>query len=364
MLMRVMIDGIVFEATNQRGIHRYYMELLARLSGSISGDIWLDGAAALPLPKGYNVITGYPRWWKPSLAHRAKRGLFQRRHRSTWSKYDLFHSTFFTSPPTLDLPQVVTVHDMAPEHFPDLCGAWGRQQAQAKAAALATATRVIAISQATGDEVAAYYPEVRDRIRVIHHGADHLVNRSAAKGGDIAPTAAPFALYVGDRAGYKNFRVITEAMRLPDWPGDLRLALAGTPFDELEQLHIKRLGLAERIDHRRRVSDDELASLYSRAHCVIVPSLDEGFGFPTLEAQASRTPLVCSNIPVFREVAGDAACYFDQRLPESLARAANSVMDAAERDRLRDAGTRNLQRFSWQRCAKQTLAVFEEAARS
>jgi glycosyltransferase involved in cell wall biosynthesis len=360
--MRVMIDGIVFEASNQRGIHRYYTELLTRLPKSIECDLWLDGEAVLPIPPGMPVIKGYRRWWKPSLTYRVKRELSRRGQRAMWAGYDVFHSTFFSPPPVPDMPQVVTVHDMAPEHFPDLCGVWGRQQAESKAAAIKTAARIIAISHATGDELAAYYPEVRDRIRVIHHGADHLLARSQPTQAPSKPNAAPYAMYVGDRAGYKNFRVILDAMTHINWPRDVRLAIAGSPFDVLEQLNVKRLGLMDRIEHRGRVSDDELTALYAGAHCVIVPSLDEGFGFPTLEAQAMRAPLVCSDIPVFREVAGEAACYFDQRRGESLAAAVVSIMDDAERDRLRQLGEKNLQRFSWKRCAESTAAVFKEVA--
>jgi len=212
--------------------------------------------------------------------------------------------------------------------------------------------------------LAAYYPDTRDRIRVIHHGADHLLAMAATTAAAPAISSSPYALYVGDRAGYKNFRVILEAMAHADWPRDVRLVLAGPPFDVLELLNVRRLGLESRIEHRGWVTDQELASLYRGAQCVIVPSLDEGFGFPTLEAHALNAPLVCSDIPVFREVAGEAACYFDHRRGESLAAAVTAMMDEAERDRLKLLGATNLQRYSWARCAEQTTAVFTEAAKA
>ncbi len=125
---------------------------------------------------------------------------------------------------------------------------------------------------------------------------------------------------------------------------------------------IEAMGLRSRIVNRERLSDAQLAAEYAGARCFIFPSLLEGFGLPILEAQANRCPLVCSDIPVFREVAGEAAIFFDPRLGESLARVVAAASETEARHRLVEAGNENYRRFSWDRAAQQTLSVYEEAA--
>jgi alpha-1,3-rhamnosyl/mannosyltransferase len=110
------------------------------------------------------------------------------------------------------------------------------------------------------------------------------------------------------------------------------------------------------------VEDWELATLYENALALVMPSLDEGFGLPILEAMACGCPVACSDIPPFREVGGDAAAFFDSTRSEAIA---DNIVRLVESDDLRASmarrGREHASRFSWQRTADATLNVFREA---
>jgi glycosyltransferase involved in cell wall biosynthesis len=105
--------------------------------------------------------------------------------------------------------------------------------------------------------------------------------------------------------------------------------------------------------------------LYRGARLLIFPSLFEGFGLPLLEAMASDCPVVCSNATSIPEVVGDAALLFDPHDPEAIADAIHQVLTDEElRRRLIQAGRERCRQFSWERTARETLKVLEEAVSS
>jgi glycosyltransferase involved in cell wall biosynthesis len=108
-----------------------------------------------------------------------------------------------------------------------------------------------------------------------------------------------------------------------------------------------------------------LERLYLMAGCVVVPTLYEGFGLPVIEAMGRGTPVVCSDIPVLREVAGDAALRFDPRRPSTIADAILAVLEDGERARgLIAAGRHRVRRYTWERSARETLASYRCALSS
>src|SRR5205807_5399520 len=95
-------------------------------------------------------------------------------------------------------------------------------------------------------------------------------------------------------------------------------------------------------------STQELDSLYALADCLVLPTLHEGFGLPVLEAMARSVPVICSDIPALREVAGEAALYFNPRDPRQIAmRIADAIEDAPLAERLRDQGRTRAASFRW-----------------
>ena len=137
------------------------------------------------------------------------------------------------------------------------------------------------------------------------------------------------------------------------------LLVVGKPFNEKEQTFIQQSGLAERV--RTVFADEEqLPLLYSSSAAFIFSSKMEGFGLPVLEAFAADCPAILSDIPVFREVAADAALYFDPCSADSLAEKMKLILEQKCSFDLQ----KHLGNFSWQKCADETLAVYETAVRS
>ncbi len=359
--MRILFDGTAFNNSHQRGVQRVFVELLRRMPArhratlrsrtAVPGDLPRN-VDRLPVPR----IASLP-IWRSIHARWA-----WRRHRRILETYDLFIPTYFTHPGSVRLPVVLPVYDMIPERLPGLCGSWGDQEVKVKGQAIARADHFIAISQATADDLVAFYPRCAGRVSVVHLGAEHLPRSSAELREAPARTGASGGqlLFVGRRGGYKNFQVLLEAAALPQWPSDVTLlAVGGGDFTASESLLIDRLNLRQRVRHAGFVSDEQLGRLYAAALAAVVPSLLEGFGLPLVEAQCRGTPLLCTDAPVFREIAGEGALYFRSNDPADLLRVLPQVRQPSTREAVLRAAAVNTQRFSWDRAAQQTWQILE-----
>jgi glycosyltransferase involved in cell wall biosynthesis len=366
--VKVFVDGLIFETIAGIGIWRQFYEIMGRLSRrEAQYTLWLRGRPTKSLPTGVEtlhdnsrVLAG--RW---NLVGRARRRWNLRVARRKVQRVDVFHSTYFTPSPAPEAAIVVTVHDMVPERLFSICGSWSLEDIALKRQAIQSATICIADSAATAHDLALFYPEVAGRIRVIHLGCDHLVasNERESTHRKAAKPASNYVLYVGARESYKNFHTLLEAMRSAAWPADLNLHIVGPPLLDHETRLIEVYGLRERVRSVGRLSDDELQDQYSAARCFVYPSLLEGFGIPVLEAQANACPVVLSDIPAFREVAGESAIFFDPRLGERLAEAVAQACEPRVRLRLLESGAENVRKFSWKVAAEKTYAVYQEAIR-
>ena len=109
------------------------------------------------------------------------------------------------------------------------------------------------------------------------------------------------------------------------------------------------------------VPHEKLPILYSGAYIFVFPTLYEGFGLPPLEAMACGVPVCMSRLPVLKEVAGNAAAYFDPYDPYNMADILGSMFHNLDRyEDLREKGPKRASEFSWERTAEQTLAVYRE----
>lgn len=358
--MRVAIDGIAFENPHQRGIQRYFRELIAHFPPDAAATVLITHRPRATLPSAPIArtcpapIRALPPRLRRAIAPALSRGPRTRRERAA----DVFHSSYYTLPQS-NIPSIVSVQDMIVERFTDYYPTrWADEEVRRKRKAILGATVLLTGSSAAAAELRAFYPSVADRIETTPYGADHIPesagNPAAAEGG-------PYALFVGDRALYKNFRCILEAMGHPEWPRPVGLRVIGPEPRQNELALAGRVGGSGRVQFLGRVSDADLARLYAGACATLVPSLEEGFGFPVLEGQRAGRPVICSDIPVFREIAGDSAMYFDPLLPATLADAVARIRDTRESERLREAGLANARRYTWARCAQQTIAVYERA---
>jgi glycosyltransferase involved in cell wall biosynthesis len=228
----------------------------------------------------------------------------------------------------------------------------------AKHAAVRRADHIVCISETTRQDAIRLLGIAPERSTVIYLGCslDTPVTPLAPEA-----TPAPCILYVGVRSGYKNFLVLLEAFAASkSLPRTVDLvACGGRPFSPEERRRIEELGVAGRV--RQMGGSDRLLDAYYRAALAFVyPSRYEGFGIPPLEAMAVGCPVACSDAGSIREVVGDAGAYFEpddvEGLRTILERLAEDRAYAAE---LRVKGFAQIQKYSWERCAEETLQLYQ-----
>jgi glycosyltransferase involved in cell wall biosynthesis len=279
------------------------------------------------------------------------------------NNFDVFHPTYYDPYflGYLKKPLVVTIHDMTYERLPEYF--WARDPlSQQKRLNIERADLIIAISEATRCDLLDLYPTLDPRkVRVVYHGIDL---EPPGLVGAALHLPADYLLFVGDRSGYKNFYLLLEAFRsLSCRYPDLQLILAGGGDLEIaEHEAIGRAGLTDRITHRH-ASDAELNTLYQKAALFIYPSLYEGFGLPILEAFRAGCPMLLSDTACFREIAADAAAFFESRSLEDLVDRIQILLDdTGLRQNLVEKGRRRLQDFPIGACVQKTLALYRTLA--
>jgi glycosyltransferase involved in cell wall biosynthesis len=269
---------------------------------------------------------------------------------------------------------VVTVHDLGYHFYPQAHRNRDRIYLEVSTRFNArAAAHVLVDSQATRDDLVRVCDADPGKITVVHLGRDEglqpmtdpqrLRHVQRKLGLERGGEPRPYVLYVGTLQPRKNLARLIDAfaMTLDLKPG-LTLVLAGQPGWLVEPIkrRVTELGLEGRVLFPGYIDDEDLPALLSGAELFAFPSLYEGFGMPVLEAQACGAPVLTSSTSSLPEVAGDAALLVDPLDTAALARGLRLLLcDAPLRDRLRAAGFANVQRFSWRRCAEQTLAVLE-----
>jgi glycosyltransferase involved in cell wall biosynthesis len=278
-------------------------------------------------------------------------------------RIDVLFNPGFTAPLLAPCPQLTVFHDLQhkrhPEFFRPLDLLFWRALLYASAH---RSRRLIAVSEATRDDLVAFYRLPPEKIAVVPHGVDERMFDVA---GRRAPE--PFLLCVSTLHPHKNLgRLLGAFAGLRRARPEFRLVLAGLKgfATRAVEERIAELGLGQAVRLTGWLPRQELYELFRTAWAFVYPSTFEGFGMPVLEAMAAGVPTACSDIRPLREVAGDAALRFDPlddlALSESLLRL---VSDPAERARLSTAGPERARRFSWRRAAAATLAALEACAR-
>ena len=274
---------------------------------------------------------------------------------------DLVHVTGLVLPCTR-LPLVVTVHDLAALRHPELHPRRHVRQQRRLLSRLDRAAAVAAVSRTTADELVRFGVPAQ-RIVVSPLGTTFLsADRRAGAGG---PPVRPYVLAVGETSPRKRHAVLLGAMaRLRDELDLVVVGPAGTEEDTLEKLIIE-LGLTDRVRRLRFADDAALGVLYEGAVALCFPSVSEGFGLPVLEAMANGSPVLASDIPSTREVAGDAALYVQSDDERSWAEAIRWVAsDTVLRGQLTAAGKERAGKFTWDRTAEATLEAYRLAIKA
>ena len=235
---------------------------------------------------------------------------------------------------------------------------------------LQRASMLITDSEYTRQELASYFGYPLDKIRAISLACSAEFHPRDAV--DSAPVMerlglvhGGYTLYAGTIEPRKNIEALLDAYSmLPDavrqrWP----LVLAGYHGWQSDGLH-ERIDAAAKAGWARYlgyVKDEDLPYLFASAHLFFFPSHYEGFGLPVLEAMASGVPVICSNASSLPEVAGGAALMFDPTDTETLSKLIlKGLEDNIWRGTAKEKGLMQASTFSWEKCAQETVAVYQE----
>ncbi len=317
-----------------------------------------------------NVRVAFRRWPAPLV-----RALWSARTPG-WLKtlalgpVDVVHSTTFCVPRLRRRTRlVVTIYDLSfvthPEfHLPENV----RHCLAGTRAAIERADAIIAISEHTRRDLVERLGAPAERIVVTPLAADPALRpvtdparRDAVRRRYRLPER--FALYLGALEPRKNLLRLLEAYAAlnESLRREVGLVVAGASgwLNDSVHAHVEKLGLAPAVCFAGYVAGDDVAALYSLADVFVYPSLYEGFGLPVLEAMACGAPVIASNVASLPEVTGDAAVLVAPEdvdaIRDTLARV---LTDAALRADLSGRGLARAASFSWDRCARQTAAVY------
>jgi glycosyltransferase involved in cell wall biosynthesis len=229
------------------------------------------------------------------------------------------------------------------------------------------ANRVIAISEAARDDMARRIRLRRSKIDVTPLGIRQDPTVEPAPEGELRRKLglddAPIVLCVAQKREHKNLTGLLRAVAALE-DKRTRLVIPGSPTPHEEELKAlaAELGMLDRLVLPAWLERDELEGLYALASCFVLPSFEEGFGLPLLEAMRRGVPVATSSVSSMPEVAGDAAVLFDPHDPADIGHAIERIMhEPGLAEGLRRRGFERCAAFTWERTARLTLASYRRA---
>jgi glycosyltransferase involved in cell wall biosynthesis len=281
---------------------------------------------------------------------------------------DVFHSSDWTQPPS-KAAKVTTIHDFGFLKYPETAHPKIKAVHQRRLAWVKKeADLVIAVSQSTKKDVMEILALPEEKIRVVYEAApeDLKAVKNKKKREEVKKKfriSGDYLLSVATLEPRKNLKRIIEAFKMLKTKG-LKLVIVGKQGwdDSLPKLNFKRQNAD--IIFTGYISKEDKAALYSGATCLVYPSLYEGFGLPVLEAMKCGCPVLTSNISSLPEVAGQAAILVDPLDVGEMAKGLSEVINNKEKRKdLIKKGFVQVEKFSWEKAAQETLKVYKEAAK-
>jgi len=362
--MRIAIDVRSLMEGRHSGVEEYTVELIyaiQRVAPQHQLVLWYNSARFVTLPdfgekveiKSFNYpnklfnawqfVTNSPKWDKMLEA-------------DVW-----FVPNFRLAPLSPHAPLVVTVHDLSFEHFPELFSVRRRvwHKMMRPQSLVERADRVIAVSEATKDDIVSLYGANEEKVAVIYSG---VVGLKSGQAGELAKYKIPlkYLLYLGTLEPRKNVSSIVRAFDEMADEVEQDLVIAGESGWLMSELE----ATLATMRHRRRVhligfvEEEDKTALYAAADLFVYPSLYEGFGFPPLEALLAGTPVITSYNSSLPEVVGDWATLIDPYDTAELALVMKELLN--DLPEVTETMKQNIRdKYSWDRAARQTLDIIE-----
>lgn len=363
--MKIQFDHQIFTSQKYGGISRYFYELMKEFDKSegiqTNTSLLLSNNYYISDKKYVNYIE-----FLPNTQFRGKQrlsNLFNKPNTMLKLKkqdYDIFHPTYYDTYFLKHLeskPFVLTVYDMIHEKFSEMFSLTDKTNEQ-KRLLVEKATKVIAISESTKNDLIELFNTDESKIEVVYLGNSMFPKINTSVKIDIPNK---YLLFVGSRGAYKNFeRFVKSVASILNADTELFvLCTGGGAFSTSEIELFSELSIEKQV-LQYNLDDDSLAYFYQNAIAFIFPSLYEGFGIPVLESFACECPLLCSDKSSLPEIAGDGALYFDPYSEESIKSAVLQIIESDElRDSLVQKGRERLKAFSWKQTAEQTKNIYQ-----
>ncbi len=371
--MRIAIQAADLDMERIDGTRVYLKEMLKRFGKLSSQTEFIlyhrkEFNSALAPPKSENYIVKKRRFPLVWMQTRFARELFNDRPDKLFLPVQA--APFFIPSVT---EVTATIHDLAFKRYPETFPKWDLWKLNFLLdLAVKRSQKLIAVSQSTKKDLLYFFPNLKeDKIKVIYHGFDGeffgtKLAQSEIQGilANYKLQTANYILYVGALQPRKNLTRLIEAFNVAKkkFP-EMKLVLAGEAAWLSETIFSAR----EKSPYKNdivltgRVSFEELRALYQGARLFAFPSLYEGFGLPVLEAFASNVPVLLADNSSLREVGGDAALYVDALSVEDIAEKLARLWNNGElREALVAKGREQLPKFSWDKCAKETLEYIQQ----
>lgn len=288
---------------------------------------------------------------------------------------DLVHFLHFTHPIFYPAPFIISIHDLTMSKSPvgaqqkSPLRAWSYRLVMKNA--ISKSLSISTLSQATKKDILNSYSVEPEKIKVIYLATGSRFQPLSTK--ESRPILKkyqlkkPYLLFVGQWRPHKGISYLLQAIRLfreRFQNQEITLAITGKPTKKFPQTSqaiakAKQEGLVQLPGF---VKDQDLPAIYCQAEAFIFPSLYEGFGLPPLEAMACGIPVASSNLSSLPEVLGKAPLYFDPRDPADIALKINTLLTNHKlADKLVKRGLKQVQKYSWQKTAQETLKLYQKA---
>lgn len=371
--MIIGIDGNEANTSKRLGVGEYAYKLLMQFASAKDLDflIYLKNQPLPDLPEErnnlkYRVLKPGKAWtqWRLPL------DLYTHKPQP-----DVFFTPTHYAPRFSPAPTVISIMDLAYLYFPEMFKKTDLYKLKNwTAQSVRNAKSIITISQSTKNDIIKEYKIPGEKVVVIYPGIKSVISQNSQS---ITmetlqskyEISKNFILFVGTLQPRKNISRLIEAfaktLSQEKIPSDLELVIVGKKGWLYEDIYKKpaQLGIEEKVKFLNFVTDEELAILYKNAICYVLPSLYEGFGLPVLEAMQHNCPVITSNVSSLPEAGGDAALYVN---PEDISDISEKIktliIDKQLRQQLIEKGKKQITKFSWEKTAKETLKVLEQAA--
>ena len=373
--MNLLYDLIYFDKEEQGGISRMWLEYFKLISYSSINPSFLVSQESNNITKDYllensffNSSVIYDKISSRSKFSKnlSKLGFFRNfmLPMSISSNIQIFHSTDYINPiyKPKNIKIVTTIHDMVfwdqKEQFSKGISYWDKIWSIYHS--LKISDKIITVSESSKKSIIKYFPWAEKKIIVNYHGL-HEDYRNL----NIKFNKENYFMFMGGRNKYKNYNLLLEAFSLvhkefPDW----KLIVVGENQNTYlkEQERYKSLGISESVIDYGLVSEEKLIELLQDASALVIPSLNEGFNFPLLEALAVGCPVLSSDIPVSKEIGNYHAVYFSNNTKSLLKCMRNNILYQLKKEDL-IKGQEYARTFSWEKSFSNLVNVYESCLR-